>query len=304
MYRAKVMGRSHCQLFDKEMHTHVVNRLKLETDLHLAIERKEFRLHYQPIVHLQSGRIAGFEALLRWQHPEMGILSPYKFIDLAEETGMIVPIGRWVLREACRQAQAWQSKYPSGMPLTTTVNVSAKQFAHVNLVNDVEAAIQDSGVGPGTLQLEITESLGMADPERTNRVLLRLKRLGVRISLDDFGTGHSSLSRLQGFPADVLKIDRSFVANMEESAENLEVVRLIVRLAQTFGLKVIAEGVETAAQEVQLKVLGCEFGQGYLYSRPVDSEAAGHVLEAKTSGSNQPAAQDDSASRSLAAGAS
>jgi len=304
MYRAKVMGRSHCQLFDKEMHTHVVNRLKLETDLHLAIERKEFRLYYQPIVHLQSGRIAGFEALLRWQHPEMGILSPYKFIDLAEETGMIVPIGRWALREACRQAQAWQSKYPSGMPLTTTVNVSAKQFAHVNLVNDVEAAIQDSGVGPGRLQLEITESLGMADPERTNRVLLRLKRLGVRISLDDFGTGHSSLSRLQGFPADVLKIDRSFVANMEENAENLEVVRLIVRLAQTFGLKVIAEGVETAAQEVQLKVLGCEFGQGYLYSRPVDSEAAGHVLEAKTSGSNQPAGQDDSGSRSLAAGAS
>ncbi len=281
----------------------MVNRLKLETDLHLAMERKEFRIHYQPIVHLQPGRIAGFEALLRWQHPEMGILSPYKFIDLAEETGMIVPIGRWVLREACRQAQTWHARYPSGMPLTITVNVSAKQFAHASLVNDVEAAIEDTGVDPCMLQLEITESLGMADPERTKRVLLRLKRLGVRISIDDFGTGHSSLSRLQGFPADGLKIDRSFVANMEESAGNLEVLRLIINLAHTFGLKVIAESVETPTQQEQLKALGCEFGQGYFFSRPIDPESAEHLLETKTLESDRPVPQDDSGPRGLAAGA-
>lgn len=281
MYRAKALGRSGCQLFNQEMHTRVANRLKLETDLRAAVDQQEFRVHYQPIVHLETSRLAGFEALVRWQHPERGLVFPGKFIDAAEETGMIVPIGRWVLREACRQAQLWQSKYPSDPALTITVNVSPRQLTDVRLVGDVEAALKDTNLDPNQLQLEVTESMSMSNPERANRVLLRLKRLGVGISIDDFGTGHSSLSRLRELAADVIKIDRAFVTNLEANAENQEIVRVVVALAQAFGLKIIAEGAETAAEADQLKALGCGYGQGYFFSPPLTPEHAERLLVSK-----------------------
>jgi len=292
MYRAKALGRSGCQLFNKEMHTRVANRLKLETDMRSAIDQQEFRVHYQPIVNLETSQLAGFEALVRWQHPERGLVFPGKFIDAAEETGLIIPIGRWVLREACRQAQVWQAKYSSDPALTITVNVSPKQLTDVRLVNDVEAALKDTKLDPNQLQLEVTESMSMSDPEGANRVLLRLKRLGVGISIDDFGTGHSSLSRLRDLAADVIKIDRAFIVNLDANAENQEIVRVVVALAHAFGLKIIAEGAETAAEAEQLKSLGCGYGQGYFFSPPLAPDHAERLLPSKILGGNCRLASD------------
>ncbi|HXY08056.1 MAG TPA: EAL domain-containing protein [Terriglobales bacterium] len=278
MRRAKALGKSRCQLFDTDMHTRVVGRLKLESELRIALEEQQLRLHYQPIVQVETGLIVGFEALLRWQHPEQGLLAPDKFIEIAESTGLIVPIGRWVLDTACEQIRVWQSKFPSHPPLGISVNVSAKQFAHTLLVSDARAVIQKTAIEPNLLQLEVTESMAMADPDLTDRVLFQLKELGIQIGIDDFGTGHSSLSRLRRFPVDVIKIDRSFVHNMDDDHINRDIVHLILTLAQNLNLKVIAEGIESPAHVQQLKQLNCKLGQGYFFSPPLDADKVEQLL--------------------------
>jgi PAS domain S-box-containing protein len=278
MCRAKAQGTSRCEVFDTEMHALVVRRLKLETELRRAIEQGELRVFYQPIVRLASGRIAGVEALVRWWHNDSEFVGPGDFIEVAEETGLIVPIGRYVLKEACRQAHAWHLLFNTSPLLTTTINVSPRQFAQSNLVADVKAALDETGVEPSSLQLEITETMAMSDPKITARTFSQLKEIGVRLSIDDFGTGHSSLSRLRSYPVDVLKIDQSFVRGIEHDDESREIVHLIVTLAHHLSLKVIAEGIETQAQRAYLQQFGCEFGQGYLYSPPVDHAALERFL--------------------------
>ncbi len=300
MRRAKSLGKSRCQLFDIEMHARAVSRLKLESELRRALEQEQFRLHYQPIVQVENGQIVGFEALLRWQHPEQGLLVPDNFIEMAENTGLIVPIGRWVLESACQQIRAWQSKFPSQPPLSVSVNVSAKQFAHTSLVTDTEMVIQRAGIDASSLQLEITESMAMADPDFTDRVLIQLKHLGVQIGIDDFGTGHSSLSRLRRFPVDVIKIDRSFVHSMNVDQINRDIVNLIVTLAQNLNLKAVAEGIESPAHVMHLKQLHCKLGQGFFFSPPVEAEKAEQLLA--TSASQRGNGTQPSMARAGAAG--
>jgi len=269
MVRVRAQGPSCCEVFDTQMHPMVVRRLNLESELRKCIERDELRVLYQPIVNLTTGRIAGVEALIRWWRYDSILVGPSDFIEVAEETGLIVPIGRWILKEACRQSCEWQGRMKSDTPFTTTINVSPRQFARSNLVADVKAALDETKVNPVNIQLEITESAAMSDPQKAMRIFSQLKELGIRLSIDDFGTGHSSLSRLRGFPVDVLKIDRSFITGIEKDEESREIAHLIVTLAHHLHLKVIAEGVETSGQRSYLEQFGCEFGQGYLFSEPV-----------------------------------
>jgi PAS domain S-box-containing protein len=295
MCRARAQGTSGRQVFDAQMHVLVVQRLKLETELRRAIERKEFRVFYQPIVRLATGQIAGVEALVRWWRNESELVGPVDFIGVAEEAGLMLVISRWVQREACRQARAWHLLFHIDPPLTMTINVSPRQFAQSNLVADVKSDLDETQVDPRSVQLEITETTAMSDPNATTRICSQLKDLGVQLSIDDFGTGHSSLSRLHSLPVDVLKIDRSFIRGMEEDAENREIARLIVTLAHHLNLKVVAEGIETPGQLTYMEQFGCEFGQGYLFSRPVDHNAlekllaaAPYNLTADSSGSTRP----------------
>jgi diguanylate cyclase (GGDEF)-like protein len=272
MYRAKTAGGACCAVFDASMHQRAVQQLQLETDLRHAIDRREFELHYEPIVELVSGRIVGYEALLRWQHPEQGLLSPGVFLQVAEETGMIAQIDDWVLGQACADASRWQASSPARAALSVSVNISAAGFSRTDFVARVAAALADSGLHPHDLRLEITESVAMREAERSTAILRELRGLGVRISLDDFGTGYSSLSYLQRFPVDTLKIDRSFVLGIAANNENREIVRTIVDLARTLKLDVIAEGAETAVQVAYLENLKCRYGQGYFFSRPLPFE--------------------------------
>ncbi len=278
MYRAKASGGDRCAIFDATMHDRAVGRLQLETDLRRAIERTEFRLQYQPIVSLGDHRVIGFEALIRWQHPERGLLAPAAFLTVAEDTGLITRIDRWVLREACSQARQWQTRYPGDSPATVSVNISAKSFGQPDVVQQVAIVLQETGLDAHGLRLEITESAAMTDAERARSILIELKALGVRLSLDDFGTGYSSLSYLQRFPVDTLKIDRSFVAGMDQNDGCREIIRTILNLARTLGLDVIAEGTETAAQVDYLDGLDCRFGQGYFFSRPLPPDELLAVL--------------------------
>jgi PAS domain S-box-containing protein len=278
MCRAKAHGTPGCEVFDTEMHALVVRRMNLETELRKAIEGGEFRVFYQPIVRLATGKIAGVEALVRWWRNGSEYIGPAHFIEVAEETGLIVPLGLWVFKEACRQGHAWHQLFGTDPPLTVTINVSPCQLAQSNLVGDVKAVLEETKMDPGTLQLEITESMAMGDPKFAMRIFTQLKELGVRLSIDDFGTGHSSLSRIRSFPVDVLKIDRSFVRGIEQDVESREIARLIVTLAHHLNLKVIAEGIETAGQQAYLEQFGCEYGQGYFYSPPIDGEALQKLL--------------------------
>jgi diguanylate cyclase (GGDEF)-like protein/PAS domain S-box-containing protein len=277
MYRAKREGKARYQVFDSAMHTSAVKRLRLETDLRRALELGEFRVHYQPIVSLQSGKIVGFEALSRWQRPE-GLLLPAHFIQIAEETGIIVPMNRLVLREAGLQLRAWHSQFPCDPPLTMSVNITPKEFAQPDLADQIGTILVEVGIHPSSISVEITETIAMADPQRSSQVLSELKALGVHISIDDFGTGYSSLSRLQGFPVDTLKIDRIFISKIDTASETNEIVRVIITLAHNLGLKVIAEGAETAEQVSLLQELKCEFVQGYFFARPGDHAAAQALL--------------------------
>jgi diguanylate cyclase (GGDEF)-like protein/PAS domain S-box-containing protein len=274
MYRAKSRGGARSEVFDHEMRDRAVARLQLETDLRSAVERGEFRLHYQPIVSLATRQITGFEALVRWQHPERGLILPEEFIRVAEETTVIVPLGWWVVREACRQMRQWQLQRDSPGALTMSVNLSPKQFAQANLTEGVTRLLAETGLTASCLTLEITETTIMESTDVASAVLAELKQLGVQLAIDDFGTGYSSLSYVHRFPLNSLKIDRSFVSEMDTKGERSEIVRAIVNLAHNLGLDVIAEGVQTQSQLDQLAALGCDFGQGYLFSVPLTADAA------------------------------
>jgi PAS domain S-box-containing protein len=288
MYRAKIHGKARCEIFGEDMHEQSVNRLKLETDLRRALERQEFRVYYQPIITLRTGEISGFEALLRWERPGQGFVSPLEFIGVAEEMGLIVLIGMWVLKTACKQAHQWHLEHPLDVPLTMSINISARQFLQDDLVAQVERILRETEVEPSAIKLEITESVTMGDAERTIQIVQGLKKLGLRISIDDFGTGYSSLSYLRRFPMDTLKIDRSFVSDLKKNPENREIISTIIGLARNLGMNVVAEGAETLEEISYLKTLDCEFAQGYYYSKPVDSLGAQALLQAKrTNGDRQ-----------------
>jgi EAL domain-containing protein (putative c-di-GMP-specific phosphodiesterase class I) len=283
MYRAKALGKARHEVFDRSMHERATALLKLETDLRRAVERGEFRVHYQPIVSLAEGRLVGFEALLRWEHPEEGLLPPSRFMAVAEETGLITEVGAWVLREACRQAREWQDGGSGGAggrrPLRVSVNLGSREFAQPDLVGQIRPALEGAGLRAEDLRLEITEGVVMGDAAAAAALLGGLKAVGVGLDIDDFGTGYSSLSYLHEFDIDVLKIDRSFIRRMCADEGDLEIVRTIVSLAHSLKLEVTAEGVETAEQLLRLRQLGCEYGQGYYFSRPVDAAAAGTLID-------------------------
>ena len=280
MYLAKAHGKARFEFFNPEMRERAMVRMKLETDLRKAIERTEFVLYYQPIVSLDTGETVGFEALVRWQHPDRGLVSPAEFIPVAEETDLIVSVDRWVLGEACRQMSAWQARYPERPPLMISVNFSSRQFLQMDLSKQISQVLSETGLEAGYLKLEITESLIMEDVDSATSMLLQLKTLGVKVGIDDFGTGYSSLSYLHQFPIDTLKVDRSFVSRMGPNGENSELVRTIVTLGQNLGLDVIAEGVETGEQLTQLRTMRCNYGQGYYFSKPLDSEGATALIVA------------------------
>lgn len=272
MYRAKSIGTGRVEIYDASMLSAATIRMHVENDLHRALRNDEFVLHYQPIVALPSEEIAGFEALVRWLAPGRGLVYPGDFITVAEETGIIVPLGLWVLRQACLTALAWNQQFGQDRSLFMSVNISPRQFAQRDIVRDIESILRETGVDPALIKLEITESGTMGDPERAVRVLSELKSLGVQLSIDDFGTGYSSLSYLHKFPLDVLKIDRSFVASIVTSKESEQIVKTIMGLAKGMGMSVVAEGIETQGQARQLNLMSCDFGQGYLYSRPLPAE--------------------------------
>ena len=279
MYRAKENGKARYEMFDAGMHARAVSRLRMESDLRQAVEQKEFCIHYQPIIALATGRLAGFEALIRWNHPREGLISPAEFVPVAEETGLIVAIGQWVLEEACTALHRWHQISPCHRALSLSVNLSGRQVSQPDLVEQVKQALEQSKLNPHCLKLEITESVVMENAETATAMFKQLRALGVQLSLDDFGTGYSSLSYLHRFPVNFLKIDRSFVGRMTETDDNAEIVRTIITLARNLGMEVIAEGIETKAQNEQLKALGCEYGQGYLFSHPVASAEVLTILE-------------------------
>jgi diguanylate cyclase (GGDEF)-like protein/PAS domain S-box-containing protein len=278
MYRAKNSGKGGYTVFEQQMHEALVERLELEDDLRIAIENKEFTIHYQPIVDLGSREMLGMEALVRWNHPRYGMLAPMKFIPLAEETNLIVPLGEWILKEACRQTKEWCDRFAEGVDISLTVNISIRQFQQKELGDIVSQALEASGLKPGNLILEITESFMMQETESTIAKLHELKKLGIRLAIDDFGTGYSSLSYLQRFPIDILKIDKSFVDKIGNGKEGRAVARAIIMMGDSLNLKTIAEGIERPEQISALQNLGCEAGQGFHFARPLTADAMEEFL--------------------------
>jgi diguanylate cyclase (GGDEF)-like protein/PAS domain S-box-containing protein len=278
MYRAKSLGKARYEVFDADMRASVMARLQLETDLRRALERGEFRNFYQPIVALVSGEIAGLEALLRWQHPTRGLLGPHEFIPVAEETGLIRELGWWNLREACRQITEWRKSSVAHHRLTISVNLSPKQFLQPNLVEDIGKLLAELALPPEALKLEITESTVMGDPSGAVEMLQQIRALGIRLAIDDFGTGYSSLSYLHRFPLDTLKIDRSFISDMGDDGEGMEIARTILPMANNLRLDVVAEGVETIQQVSLLRKLHCKYGQGFYFSQPLSAEGTAALL--------------------------
>lgn len=278
MYRAKESGKARYEIFDREMHIRNMNLLEMETDLRRAIEQNEFRVFYQPIVALDTGRVGEFEALIRWQHPKYGLVMPNDFIEIAEETGLIIPIGRWILREACRQTAEWRRTVTGAERLSISVNLSAKQLMHPSLSGEVSEILRGESLPSGCLKLEVTESMVMENSEKALSVISDLHALGISLSTDDFGTGYSSLSYLHRFPFDRLKIDRSFVSKMDTDEKSEAIVRTILLLGQNLNIEVVAEGIETESQREALRRLGCRTGQGYLFSKPADRETAARIL--------------------------
>ncbi|MGI8942537.1 MAG: putative bifunctional diguanylate cyclase/phosphodiesterase [Actinomycetota bacterium] len=275
MYVAKGKGKARYQLFEPSMHTAALRRLEIKADLRRAVEKDEFVLHYQPIVSLNGGALLGMEALVRWNHPERGLLPPLDFISVAEQSGLITPLGRWVLREACRQATKWPLSNPS---ISLSVNVSTTQFQQPGLVEDVANALWDSGLDPSILTLEITESVLVHDTDAVIEKLHRLKDFGVKVAIDDFGTGYSSLGYLKRFPIDILKIDKSFIDGVGNGAEEAAITQAIIKLGESLGLEVVAEGIELPEQIDALQLLRCELGQGFFFSAPFDAETMGGLL--------------------------
>ena len=280
MYHAKSQGKARHEIFDSKMHSQSVATLQLETDLRRAIERQELQVYYQPIVELQTAKITGFEALLRWQHPTLGFVSPTEFIPIAEETGLIIPLGTWVMSEACKQLNLWRVQFPKA-EITMSVNFSSKQFEQPQVVEFIKKIIDTNNLQSKHIHLEITESLLVEDTQQVAEVLRQLKSLGVILCLDDFGTGYSSLSYLHRFPIDILKIDRSFVMGMssdDDDNSKIEIIQTILALAENMYINVVAEGIETKAQLTKLKALRCKYGQGYFFSKPLESKAIEKIL--------------------------
>ncbi len=274
MFHAKEKGKARYELFAQAMYAQAKEQLQLENDLRQALERQEFQVYYQPIVSFKTGRITGFEALVRWQHPVRGLIPPAEFIPIAEETGLIVPLGEWVLREAAQQTTVWQNKLSTTVPLKISVNLSAKQLKEPDFIEKIDSILAQTGLAGESLQLELTESMLMENVEELIGILSQLRARAIQLSIDDFGTGYSSLSYLQRFPVNTLKIDRSFVSRIGDKGENREIVETIVTLARQLGMEAIAEGVETPQQLNQLRALNCQKAQGYLFSRPLQRESA------------------------------
>jgi diguanylate cyclase (GGDEF)-like protein len=274
MYRAKVNGKARYEVFDKSMHSQALERLKLESDLRRALEKGELRLYYQPKVRLKTGEVFAMEALVRWEHPQQGLILPSQIIPLAEETGLILPLGQWVLRESCRQTRRWHDQFPDISPLGVCVNLSAKEFEHHDLVEDVARNLHETELDPSTLTVEITESILMEDVPRTVAVLEEVKSLVVKLGVDDFGTGYSALSYLKRFPIDCLKIDRSIIEELGQDSTDEAVATAAIVLAHAFGAQVTAEGIMTSEQLGRLRALGCDAGQGFYFCEPRLSEAA------------------------------
>jgi len=273
LQRAKAMGESRCEVFDEIMHTTAVSRLRLESELRTAIAQHQFRVFYQPIMQLDGKKAVGFEALVRWHHPEHGLISPLRFLEAAEDTGLMVTIGHWLLTEVCGQLSEWQVSL-AGSPLQVTVNISARQLADARLVSDIQLALRTASVEPSRLQLEITETVAATDPKLTLSVFTELKRAGVGMILDDFGSGRSSLSGLRRYPVDALKIDRSLVSEILADRGAADIVEVLIALAHKMKLKTIAEGIESVKQFERLREMGCEFGQGYFFAQPMEANAA------------------------------
>jgi diguanylate cyclase (GGDEF)-like protein len=293
MYRAKAAGKAGYVIFDQDMYSRARARLRVETELRQALDNREFRVFYQPIVTLSTGRLLGFEALVRWQHPQRGLLSPDAFLLVAEETGLILPMGWWLMREACRQVQLWRQRHPQARQLTIAVNLAHKQFMYADLPQQVTEVLRETGLGPDGLHLEITETVFLENPKAAEATLRNLRALGVALHLDDFGTGYSSLSYLSALPLDTLKIDRSFVMDLERNPKHAAIVRTIVELARDLGMNTVAEGVESVAQLRLLDALGCRCGQGNLFAPALDAARIDRLfdrseLELATSGEDYP----------------
>jgi EAL domain-containing protein (putative c-di-GMP-specific phosphodiesterase class I) len=276
MYLAKEDGKNGYRFFSKEVKTQSIERLSLESALRRALEREQFSLNYQPKVDMATGQITGVEALLRWSHPDLGNISPAQFIPLAEETGLIVPIGRWVVKEACAQAMAWQRR--GLLPVSMAVNLSPRQFADEHLLQDVDEALAASGMSPVLLQLEVTESMMMRNVGRALKVLDAIQSRGIRLAIDDFGTGYSSMSLMKHFPIDTIKIDRSFVRDLPQDSEDQAIAQAIISMGKALGMTVVAEGVENAEQEAFLRIHGCDEMQGFLISKPVPAKQMAELL--------------------------
>ncbi len=278
LYKAKELGKARYEIFTQQMYLDAMHRLELENELREAIANRELVLYYQPIVSLENQKINGFEALVRWQHPTRGIISPGEFIPLAEETGLIVPLGEWVMYEACNQLKIWQDNLPQAKSLTMSINVAGEQLHDRNFIDLIDRIIAQTQVNSSCLKLEMTESMLIEDTEQLIEVLQQIKNRQIQLSIDDFGTGYSSLSYLPQFPVDILKIDQSFVNAMNVEQQNLEIIKTIITLAQVLNMKIIAEGIETDVQLNTLKLLNVEFGQGFLFSKPLTAEEAEAVI--------------------------
>ena len=290
MYLAKEDGKNGFRFFSREIRTQSIERLKMESALRRALERDQFTLHYQPKIDMASGQITGVEALLRWNHPDLGSVSPAQFIPLAEETGVIVPIGRWVLKEACAQNMAWQRR---GLrPVTMAVNLSPRQFADGHLLQDVDEALLASGMSPVLLQLEVTESMVMRNVSRAIKILDAIQSRGIRLAIDDFGTGYSSMSLMKQFPIDTIKIDRSFVRDLPVDSEDQAIAQAIISMGKALGMTVVAEGVETPEQQAFLRSHACDEMQGFLFSKPLPPKQMADLLRAEPALASPPLQPD------------
>lgn len=282
MYRAKLSGKNQYQVFEGSMHEAAMRRLQLETDLYRAVSNQEFLVYYQPIVSLSTGKLSGFEALVRWNHPQQGLIYPGEFIPLAEETGLIVRLSHWILQQACQQLHQWQCDRLVGEDITMSVNLSGRQFMQPNLINQIEDVLTETGINPACLNLEITESI-IIDNGLAAKVLGQLKKYNIKISIDDFGTGYSSLKYLHLLPIDILKIDKSFIQCLDDTSEAVNLVPVILNIAKILDIKVVAEGIETMNQARYLQQLSCQLGQGYLFSKPISLEQMTELLREQTS---------------------